>query len=309
MKVQPIYTNKILKKGLEFAADNSALFIAATSLTLSTVVRPLSILGAPQADKENKKLACAKSIASSLIGYLLMLGVSLPVARGVKRIDKNPAKFLKSKTIKSLKGDAEQLQDSKGYQLATQMFKLGLGALVAFPKAALTSSLIPPVMSAMFDNKRDKISFKGRAGIGLSKGMGKVLDTNIVQKPANKFKDTNFVMHAMAVTDTFATWAFIHQSNKNPKIDEARKKVLNYNAAISTGLCIAGGYALDKVLEKPTKTFVKNFQNANRNDAKLGKYLEGIKIVKPALVMGAVYYGVIPFVSTILAEKCVTKKC
>lgn len=320
---QKIYKSQTIKKGLEFAADNSALFIAGTSLALSAVVRPLSILAAPQADKENKKLACAKSVSSATVGYLLMLGVSSPIARGVKRIDKNPEKYLKQTTRKLLKDEGQKLQDSKAYQLATQTFKLGLGFLIAYPKAIMTSALIPPIMKNLFQDKKEnpptiepkhqtistqKIAFKGRLGESLSKGMGKVLDSDFVIKNANKLKDTDFAMHTIALTDTVSTVAFIHENNKNKNIDEKRKKVLNYNCAISTGLCIAGGYTVDKLLEKPFKNFSDNFAKANKNSPKLAKYLEGLKIVKPAIIFGGIYYGIIPFVSTFLADKFDDKK-
>lgn len=318
---QKIYKSQTIKKGLEFAADNSALFIAGTSLALSAVVRPLSILAAPQADKENKKLACAKSVSSAAVGYLLMLGVSSPIARGVKRIDKNPEKYLKQKTRNLLKENGQKLQDSKAYQLATQTFKLGLGFLIACPKAIMTSALIPPIMKNLFNNKKQSpqdikhpsnnaknIAFKGHLGEELSKGMGKIIDSDFVIKNANKLKDTDFAMHTIALTDAFSTFAFIQQNNKSKKIDDKRKKVLNYNCAISTGLCIAGGYTVDKVLEKPFKNFSDNFANANKNSPKLAKYLEGLKIVKPALIFGGIYYGIIPFISTFLADKFDDKK-
>ena len=73
---QGLYTNKTFKKGLEFAAENGALFSAATIFGCSVGVRPLSIWMTPQVDKENKKVLCAKSIASSLAGYLMMFGIS-----------------------------------------------------------------------------------------------------------------------------------------------------------------------------------------------------------------------------------------
>ena len=57
MKVQSIYTNKLLKKGLEFAANNGSLFAAGTSLVLSSVARPAVILATPHTDKKNKKYA------------------------------------------------------------------------------------------------------------------------------------------------------------------------------------------------------------------------------------------------------------
>jgi len=307
LNAQSFYKSPILKKGLKFASNNSSLFIAGASLAMSTCIRPLSILATPKSDRENKKLACAKSISSSLIGYGLMLGASLPVARGVKRIDQRPAKYLKESTIEALKENGKRLQDSKAYQLATQTFKLGLGLVIAVPKAFMTSALIPHVMKEVFPpNQKQQqiqnakeISFKG----SLPAGMGKVLDTPQVQIFSNRFKNSNFVMHTMAVTDTLATWAFVHQTNKSTKIDEKRKKILNNNAIISTGLCIGSGYIVDKALDKPTEKFIKSFTNANKNDINLGKYIEGIRIVKPALILGTLYYGIIPMVSTFLAER------
>ena len=163
---QKFYKSQTIKKGLEFAADNSALFIAGTSLALSAVVRPLSILAAPKTDKENKKLACAKSVSSAGVGYLLMLAVSSPIARGVKRIDKHPEKYLKMNTRKLLKDEGQKLQDSKAYQLATQMFKLGLGFLIAYPKAIMTSALIPPIMKNLFEDKEVDKNFDGSVNRG-----------------------------------------------------------------------------------------------------------------------------------------------
>ena len=95
MKVQSIYTNRFLKKGLEFASDNGALFVASASLALSTIARPLAIMATPDTDKRNKRYACAKSLGSSVAGYVLMLGVSKPVASAMKNIDKNTDKYLK----------------------------------------------------------------------------------------------------------------------------------------------------------------------------------------------------------------------
>lgn len=51
-----IYTNKALKKGLEFAAQDGAMFSATTILALSMLARPAAIALAPHTDKENKKL-------------------------------------------------------------------------------------------------------------------------------------------------------------------------------------------------------------------------------------------------------------
>lgn len=107
----------------------------------------------------------------------------------------------------------------------------------------------------------------------------------------------------MCLIDAFATGVFMMQTAKSKKIEQDRKKALIYNAGISTGLCIAGSYVLDKALKKPTEKFIENFRQANKNSPKLEKYVQGIKIAKPALILGGIYYIAIPFVSTFLADR------
>ncbi len=295
MKVQSIYTNRIFKKGLEFASNKSAIFVGSVSLALSTIARPIAILSTPNTNKENKKYACIKSFASTAVGYGLMLGASLPVSNALKEIDKNKTKYLKPQTLK-------RLSTPKKYAFATQLFNLGLGFLIAIPKSILTCALIPPFMAKIFpkkENQQKNISFTGN----LSKGIGKLIDTNAVQKLTEKFHNTNFEQHIMCLTDVVATGAFITQTAKNKKIEQDRKKALMYNAGISTGLCIAGSYIIDKALKKPTEKFIENFRKANKNSPKLEKYVEGIRVAKPALILGGIYYIIIPVISTFLADR------
>lgn len=295
MKVQSIYTNRIFKKGLEFASNKSAIFVGSVSLALSTIARPIAILSTPNTNKENKKYACIKSFASTAVGYGLMLGASLPVSNALKEIDKNKTKYLKPQTLK-------RLSTPKKYAFATQLFNLGLGFLIAIPKSILTCALIPPFMAKIFpkkENQQKNISFTGN----LSKGIGKLIDTNAVQKLTEKFHNTNFEQHIMCLTDVVATGAFITQTAKNKKIEQDRKKALMYNAGISTGLCIAGSYIIDKALKKPTEKFIENFRKANKNSPKLEKYVEGIRVTKPALILGGIYYIIIPVISTFLADR------
>ena len=309
MKVQAIYNSKILKKGLEFAADNGSLFVATASLALSTVARPIAIMAAPKTDLENKKYACAKSLASSAVGYFLMLAASSPVAKAVKNIDKRPYEYLKKSTVENLKAGEKSLKASSRYKFASQLFKLGLGFVIAVPKSIMTCSLIPPFMSVLFNKKvnneqKDKqISFTGSGSKSLSKLIGKAMDSSFIQKMSEKFHNTNFEQHIISLTDAAATTAFIAQTARSRKIEQSRKKALMYNAAISTGLCIAGGYAINGLLEKPTEKFIKNFAQANKNSPKLGKYIEGIKVAKPALILGGIYYIIIPLISTFLADR------
>ena len=118
-----IYTNKALKKGLEFAAQDGAMFSATTILALSMLARPAAIALAPHTDKENKKVACAKSLASSAAGYLLTLFVSTQFVNAMMKIDEQPQRFLKPETINNFKKGSEKLYQSKSYTLATQLFK------------------------------------------------------------------------------------------------------------------------------------------------------------------------------------------
>ena len=323
MKVQAIYNNKFFKKGLEFAANNGALFTATASLALSTVARPLAIMSTPNTDIENKRYACAKSLASSAAGYLLMLCASMPVAAAIKKIDKRPSKYLRQTTVENLKNGFESLQKSKSYNFATQLFKLGLGFVIAVPKSIMTCALIPPFMEKVFAKKANKkddlkntsystknVSFTGAYDAGvenLSRSIGKIIDTSAVQNMSKKFHNTNFEQHIMSLTDTLITGTFIHQTAKSKKIEQNRKKPLIYNTAISTGLCIAGGYALNSAIKKSFDKFVDEFSKANKNSPKLEKYIEGLKIAKPTLILGGIYYIAIPLISTFLADRADSK--
>jgi len=310
MKVQSIYSSKILKKGLEFAANNGALFAASASLAFSTI-RPIIIMATPKTDKENRQYASTKSISSSVIGYLMMLCASLPVAKAVKNIDKNPEKYLKPATIKVLQAGEKSLDASKKYSFATQLFKLGLGFIAAAPKAILTCALIPPIMSKLFgksagNEKMPHPTFTGLSQKGLnpiSKFIGKIIDTKIVQNMADKFHNTRFEQHMISLTDIFTTGAFISQTAKSKRIKEDRKKALIYNSAIATGLSVAGMYGIDSLTKKPTEKFVENFKKVNKNSPKLNTYLEGIRVAKPLIILGAMYYIVIPLLSTFFADK------
>ena len=164
-------------------------------------------------------------------------------------------------------------------------------------------------MSKTFPEKKSnsnskEVSFTGGNHIEkLAKGFGKIMDTGFVQNLSEKFHNSKFALHIMNLTDSLATATFIATTRNNKNIKEERKKPLIYNAAISTGLSIAGGYTLDKFLEKPTEKFVTKFVEANKNSKNLHKYIEGIHIAKAALLLGGIYYIVIPVISTFTADK------
>jgi len=304
-----IYTSRAVKKGLEFASSNGALFGAAATVGFS-VLRPLSIMCTPKTDIENRKIASGKSITSSLVNLALMLILSVPLAKSIKKIDTNPEKYLNKETITTLKDQGKNLTDSKGYVFGTQLFKLGIASLVAIPKAVITASGMPYIVNTMSNSSnkdKDKnISFKGITD-KTAKIIGNCLNNKGMKEFINKFKDSNFPMHITAITDTIATLTFMHHAKNSKKIEDNRKKTLLYNAGISTGLSIAGGYTLDKLLEKPTEKFIQKYKEINKNDKNLAKQVQGIKIAKPFLILGTIYYLLIPFISTFLAERADVK--
>lgn len=314
-----LYNNKILLNGLKLAADNGTLFSAGAMLAMSMTARPLAIMATPKTDIENKKYACAKSFSSGIINFIIALAASLPIANAVKKINQNPSKYLKQKTITNLQGTAKTLSESKKYSFATQLFKLGVGLLIAAPKSSLTCELIPPIMSKVFHKKEQPrishsqnikkgkvISFKGaydKTAEHLAKGIGKLIDTKPLQDLAKRFYDSNLSQHIMSLTDIVLTLTFVKQTAKNKKISEKRKKPLIYNSLISTGLCLTGGYALNSATEVQTKKFIQKFREANKDLPNLEKYVEGIKIAKPVLLLAGIYYIVIPVIATFLADR------
>lgn len=301
--------SKLLKKSLEFAAENGTLFAATTTLALSTI-RPAAILATPKTDKKNKQVACAKSITSSINGYLIALACSLPLSRAIKNVDRAPQKYLNKQTIQNLKGDCDTLLDSKAYSMATQLFKLGLGFVIAAPKSILTAIGTPFVLNlfntqnSKIDSSKDaneNINFKGKGGF--PKKIGNIINNKKLQEFVKKHCDSNFPLHIVAATDTLATATFVHQTSRSKKLEEKDKKPLIYNSIISTALSIFSTYTIDKMTEKQTENFIEKYKQINKNDRNLSKQVEGIKIAKPILIAGCIYYIIIPIVSTFMADR------
>lgn len=309
-----VYNSKILKKGLEFAADNGALFGAATTLALSSAARPLAILMTPDTDKENKKAAAAKSIASGVIGFFVTMLATKPVAKAVDKIAMNPENFISQKAIKNLSDSTGEIAKSKTFQAAAQTIKLGTGLLVSAPKAMLTAAVTPFVIEKLFDKEDKKQKENKKTGAQISftganaqKIVSKVFENENFQSLSKKIEKTNFPLLIMGASDCLATGAFILKTKKSKKIKEERKKPLVINSVISTGLCIASTYFVDKLLDVPAKKFLENFKAANKNSPKLNKYVSGFNIAKPFLIAGALYYTLIPTVATYLADKIAGK--
>ena len=151
-----LLNNKTVLKGLEVISEHGTTFVAATTLAMATGVRPIAINLTPDVKKENKQYATTNSIASGLIKFGMVEAIALPIENAVKKIDKNPEKYLNEKTIKALQGSAKTLAESKNYKFATQAIKMGTGLVTAIPKAMLTVALIQPIMNHLFPKKKQE---------------------------------------------------------------------------------------------------------------------------------------------------------
>lgn len=311
--------NKLLLKTLEFTSENNALVSAGLTLGMSTLVRPFAIMHAPKTEKEEKKIQAAKSIASGLIGFGFTAAIFTPISAALDNISKNPDKFLKKSTVENLKNGSKSLVKSKPFNFLKQTLKFSPEFMSVIPKTILTCALIVPVTKLIFDRKNENkkidynynsqgfdqksnLTFKSNLKLP-AKAISKIMNNETIQKIAVKGQNTNFMQHATVLKDIFATACFALAANLTPSIDKDKKKSLAYNAAIATGLTIAGGYAAEKAIRKPVQNFTKAFVTANKNDKNLFKYLNGIKTLEPLLILSSLYYIGIPVISTFLSGK------
>jgi len=311
--------NKTLLKGLEKISEHGTSFSAGTSLFMSLTVRPLTIFSTPDVEKENKQYAASNSICSGLMKFAMVEAIALPIEKAVKNIDANPEKFLKNATIKNLQANTGKLVESGSYKLITQLFKLGAGFLTAIPKSMLTIALIPLLMDKLFPNKKEEkqpekqnlsnqnkdVNFTGSFSEKISKGLGKIIDNESLQKFAKRFehKEKDIAKHITASTDILLTATSTYQINNSTKIKENRKRALIYNNIISTAITLGLGYGIDNIVKNSSKKFIETFKQINAADPKLHKYIEGINILRPAVIFAGIYYGILPMFSTYMAEK------
>lgn len=309
--------NKRVLSTLEKISDHGTSFSNGTSLVMSLAVRPISIFATPNTEKENKQYAAANSICSGIIKFGIVEAVALPIESAIKRIDKNPQNFLNCKTLQNLKEPEKVFAEAKSYKLITQVLKLGTGFLTAIPKSMLTIALIPIIMDNLFiktqkskpknqDNKPPQQNQKPNfTGNYITKSLSKIIDNSKVQNLAIKYrnKDKDIAKHMTAGTDILLTASSAYRINQSSGIKDNRKKALIYNNIISTAITLVGGYAIDSAIKKRTENFIEKFKIINAGDPKITKYVEGINILRPAIIFAAIYYGILPMFSTFMGEK------
>ena len=325
---QGIWKNKTVLRGLETVSEHSTSFIAATSFIMSSVVRPLTIYMTPDIKKENKEYAVANSISSGLIKFAFVEAVALPVENVIKKIEKNPEKFLNKNSINFFKKGNKYVNQSKIFKFATQCLKQMTGLITAIPKSILSVALIPFFMGKIFAANNEKSyksseipayktyspiftpSFTGNITDKAAKGIGKILDCKFLQNTSEKFshKSEDISKNISIATDTLLTASFVHQISTSKKIDEERKKPLIVNNVLATLITIIGGCSIDSFIKQNTKNFISKFRELNKNDKNLNKYIEGINIIRPTLIFAVIYYGLLPMLTTYIADKTDSSK-
>ena len=234
-------------------------------------------------------------------------------------------------TIENLKNGAKKLPDSKDYKFLAQIVKLCGNILSVIPKYMLTIAMIPFFMDLLLFGKKNKsenslliknqdfsenldpvfkkvqnnLSFKGKINDNIAKAIGKAIDIEPIQEFAKKHSNNaqNIARDTSNLTDILLTGAFSINTIKSNKIEEDRKKPLIYNSIITTLISVLGGSAIDSLVKKGSKDFIEKFREANINNPKLSKYIEGINILRPTMIFAFIYYGLIPFFSVTMADK------
>lgn len=304
-------SNKYLLRSLETVANHGGSFTAVTSFAMSFGLRPMAIKATPGVDKENKQYASISSQASALMKLAVVESVALPVEMAIKRIDKSAGKYLTAETINLLKGGEETLLKSPSYRLSTQILKLGTGFVTAIPKSMLTVAFIPVLMDVLYKNKEQKKSEQVKKDLTftskefVSKGIAKLLNNKKYQDFVIKQKkiEPDVAKHISASTDILLSSSYAVNTLNSKKIKEEQKKPLIYNSLIGTAITLLLGYPTDSFLKNASQPLVERFVEANKNSTKLAKYLEGINIIRPALIFASIYYVALPMLSTFLAEK------
>src|SRR5574344_897278 len=150
-----IYKNKKLLRMLKYASDNAPVITSGATLVGGAIIRPISILASPNVSEKNKQYASSKTIASSLIGFLLTISIFKPISNVLEKITTNPEKFLKKQTVKNLKENSENLKSSPSFDFLKQLVKFSPEFLAILPKAFIVTSLIVPIMNICFKNKKN----------------------------------------------------------------------------------------------------------------------------------------------------------
>ena len=292
--------NKLLLKGLEKISDHGATFSAGVALCASVALRPLAIKMTPKVEKENKRYSIASSFASGIAKFLTVAAVSVPLEKAVKYIEDNPNNFLKN--------NSGFVKDKNAFSFAAQLLKLSAGIVTAIPKSLITISLIPLLINGLYKQKskenKKEISFTG-AIEKIAKPVSKYFNNGFVENFSKKYSSnsTNIARNITVLTDFVLTGMYAVNTKRSKKIEPERKNNLIYNNTIATMLSVGLGLGVDNIVKKQGQGFMDKFVKANALDLRLSKYIQGINILRPAVIFALIYYGILPVISNFTAQR------
>lgn len=170
-----------LGKVLDMAADNPVICQSAFSLALCCFARPATNYVVTK-DKQDATYASCHSISSGVIGFAWPLVFATPLAAGVKRVLKNPQKYLKPGMIKKFYPNVgtENVLDNAGKKIGEKIKLNKAGKMLRKDGSELLQDLEPK----MVYGKTEKAAFE-TANPGYYVDNGGVVRSRTVFKTKN----------------------------------------------------------------------------------------------------------------------------
>ncbi len=296
---EKLAVNKGFNKFLDILSDNSLVADALIALFLTAIVRPASIYAIPTKDPVEKKknnYQVAHSASTGLLGLATTLAVAEPIKRAVKKILKNPSKYVK--------GDTTFISNNE------RVFKETAGRLhqpIFLPlRAAATIAIVPPVLrffglskNGKSVSKADKAkidysfmnfksnesksfkgfeqiavaegkntpSFKGAGSIvteNLAKGIGKIASTNKFKQFIEWFKEKKqWFPHLIAAESLWLSGFYMEETARSKTIEKDQKLPMILNQGITALLCTWGAYKLDGLINKTLDKYKETYKRMN----------------------------------------------
>lgn len=136
-----------LAKVLDVAADNPTLCQAGFSLALCCIARPITNFIVTK-DKQDATYASCHSISSGVIGFIWPMIFVNPLSGAVKRVMKNPVKYLKPETIKRFYPNVglEDVLDQAGKKIGSKVRVNAKGEMLRKDGTVLLKELEPKMI-------------------------------------------------------------------------------------------------------------------------------------------------------------------
>lgn len=310
---EKLAVNKYFNKFLDILSDNTLVADALIALFLTAIVRPASIYAIPTKDPVEKKknnYQVAHSASTGILGLATTLAVAEPIKRAVKKILKNPEKYVKGDTS-FIKNNERVFKETAGRLHQPIFLPLRAAATIAIVKPVLeffglsksgksVSKADKAKIDYSFMNLKgnesksfkgfDKIatagaksnpSFKGAGAVvteGLAKGIGKIAGTNKFKQFIEWFKDKKqWFPHLIAAESLWLSGFYMEETARSKTIEKDQKLPMILNQGITALLCTWGAYKLDGVINNKLGKYKETYQRMNPElvrKSNIAKYLE-----------------------------------